>query len=828
MDGLLPTAATLTFTRPAALWALAAVALPALLAWRARLRRKRIPLMSVAAQTLAIAVAALALANPLADIGQRAKLPHMLAIDASASVRDQPTGPQRLGLPAAVRVERLTFAHGLGRADRPAKASATRLAPVLRMIASRGPSGLAGAIIATDGNFTDHDWPAAARAVAQSGVDLLIVPMDAPPGDARVAAFTAVRRGGTSVEIVVTVSANAVMQRTLTVSRTGRDQPLLVRPLALLGRGPATVRVTDALATDAAAEYTAALSADDAFGENDSAAAIVGPLERTVAAVGAPSELRSRLTSAAKAVRFLAPAELPTDAAALAELSCLVIFDSTGSALTATQRGAVARYVRSGGGLVMVGAGPHAKPADDRDPLNRVLPLSANPFQRRPLHLFVLLDRSGSMARPAAGASAQQIKFDLASEATAALADHLTDQDVLTVITFAGAAAVAYDSAPGAADFAALRRKLAAIRPRGSTKVIPAIDRALAQPPAAGRTPMLLVLSDLRTEGFDPAPLAEKFRRAAAKLAVVAIREASDETPAGEPPLKRLAEELGAPYRERNQLVGLAEVFAELVRRGRGEAIRKQPTPIVVTAPVFKTGLAELGQLDAYILAALRDRSELLARTTDGDPLLAIRRSGLGRSVSLAAPLTDDLNAAWARTAPAGKLISAAIDWAARGANDPRLDVRLVRRADEIRIAATVRADDKPVTDMTLTAAVWAADEVRTAPLDQVAPGRYEADLPCPADASATVEIRDASALALWRGSSPVHYPPEFRRLGANVESLRRLAELTGGRIVSAGELAQHIRGRRRLTLSVLWPWLLAVALAIMLAEWSLTRITRE
>ena len=828
MNGLLATTGSLTFMRPAALWALAGVALPALLAWRARRRGRRVPLASVIVQSLALAAVAVCLADPLAALGGRAKLPYLLAVDASGSVRRQRPGPDELQFPPGAEVSRFSFAAGLGRADQAADESATRVGAVLRMIGSRARTGLAAAVIVTDGRFTDADWPGAAAAVAGRGADVLIIPMDSPPPDARIASVTAVRRGRRRVEIAATVSAGAPMQRTLTITRAGAAEPLLVRPLALLGRGPVTVRATDTLAEDATGEYAARLDADDAFGENDSATLLLGPLRRSIAVVAAPPDVRQTLSSDLPAARFLAADELAATPAGLAELSGVIIFDATGTALSASQRTALAEYVRAGGGLVMVGTGPHARPADDRDPLNRVLPLAANPFHRRPLHLSVLLDRSGSMKQPAGGGATRQIKFDLAAEAVVALTDHLTNRDALTVIMFSDRAAVEYDSGDRGADFAALRRKLASVVPGGSTKVIPAMERALSIRRAGGRTPMLLILSDLRTEDFDPAAWADRLRRAGAKLAVVAIREAPEQSPPAEPPLKALAEQLGAAYEQRDHLAGLAEVFARLVRRGRGDALKRERTRIVVTAPVFDTGLAALPQAKAYILSGLRGRSELLARTPGGDPILAFRRAGLGRTVSLAVPLSETLNPAWARDPAATGLISSAVNWAAKGDNDPRLDVNVTREGGALRITVTARDYGLPLTDMDLTAAVAARGEITTAPLLQVKPGRYEASAACPPDATAAIEIRDRQDATIWHGSAAAFYPPEYRSLGADMQSLRRLAHATGGRIVPAGALAESLRQVHRRRMTILWPYLLAVALAAMLVEWSLTRITRQ
>lgn len=834
-------ALAVTFARPAWLAGLPVAIAPAVLAAWGRRRGRRIPAPAIAAQCLALAAVVFAFARPLAAISGRAALPYLLFIDASGSARGQQALAEKLRFPPGAKLERFYFADGLRRSagaarePSPQYTAETDIAPVLRMIASRRRDGMAAAVIVTDGHFTRSGWQGPAEAVAAArqhppdsgGADVLIVPLNAPPPDARIVDLAARRQSPGAVEVSVAVSSNAPVRRTLTVSRTGRAEPLLVKSLALLGETPATIRVGDEVSADAAAEYAARLSGDTVITENDSAAALVLPVRQKVAVVGADAKTRELFKPLRRPVAFLGASELPDARPALAGFSAMVLVDATGKAFSAPQRRALAEYARSGGGLVMIGTGPHERPADRDDPLNRVLPVRANPFRRRPLALRVLLDRSGSMSlTTTAPGRAEQKKFDVAAEAVVALKDHLTPRDTLTVITFADRPKTAYHSGGGPPDFAALRDALRPVRPGGSTKVVPAIDAALKLPALGRRKPMLLVLSDLQTEDFNAVDWAGRIGDAGARLAVVAIGE-SPPTPA---PLEALARLLAerASYERRDDLAGLAKVFAALVRRGRGEAIRREKTAVVVEAPLFDAAVSDLPDLEAYVLAAKHPDAELLARTAGGDPLLARRRAALGRTVGLALPLSASENTPWQASPNAARLLASAVRWTLRGANDPRFDASLHRQGDVLRISATASQDDAPWNGLQLTAAIAAGRIARSARLRQTAPGKYEAVLPCPAQAPAGVAIRDAGGTTVWRGSAAALYAEEFRRLGAHEEALARLARITGGKIVPAERVGPALRRAYRRRLTDLWPWLLAAALLLMLAEWSLTRITRR
>ena len=821
------------WAQPAWLWMLAAALAPPMLAAWGRRRGRHVPALAVAAQALSLALAAIALAEPRAALTARADRPAMLAVDVSASVRGQtgtPTaihggwGPLPPALaPPGVRLERLYFAGDLSTSPA-CRPDATRAGPLLRLLADHADD-LAGAILVTDGQFTDPDWLAAAQALGRRGLDLLIVPLADPPPDASVRALTA-RRAGDRVELRVALAANKPTQRELVVRRAGRAEPLTRRRVELLPDCE--------LPPDAAGLYVAQLEPADALPENDSASAIVLPSRGKLLAAGLPPEARALLAGAAD-VEHVALSALPESPEPLWAYPAVIVADDGGGLLPRTGS-ALARYVRAGGGLVMLGVGPHARPADRDDPLNLVLPLVPTPYERRPLHLLVLLDRSGSMAQlsPATPDSPAQVKFDVAAQAVVALQEHLTPRDRLTVITFADRPEKLFDAGPGTTDFAQLREALRRVRPSGSTRLGPALDLALGQD-RTGQQPMLLVLSDAQTEDFQPAAYADRFRQGPVELAAVVIGDADGNQPP--PPLETLAKLLSATYVRQEGMAGLARVFGRLVRQGRGDILRPGPFELQPAGPLFDLPPRPLPAAQAIYQAQALGQAQVLVRTAGGEPVVARERIALGRSVSLALPAGGP-NQAWAAAPASAKLVAAALRWARREPNDPRLAVELAR--PDGRLAVRVRAEDqgKPVDGLHLRAridrpeaprpggATQPADAGAAFELPQVAPGRYEAATPWPADepAPVVVELDDRQA---WSGASPALYAPEFARIGPDYDALRRLAEATGGRIVAADEAARALRQSRARAMTPLWPLAAGLALALMLTEWCLTRVRR-
>ncbi len=872
--GSIQLALIVTFSRPALLLALAAIAAPVLISRCAAKRGHRAGPLGVVLQCAAVAFAALALAGPAAPVGPGERKCVLILHDVSSSCRVQ--RDRAIELPPDLPVERLAFASSVAANAADMDPNRTDLSPALRLAAARA-GDLAGVVIHTDGRFTDN-WRPAAEALAQTHLPVAIVPMDSPPSDTRIAAFDARRRPDGTVHLHVTVRANALDRRTLIVRRihpsSGAAGVLLDRTLDLLADQPVTITIADSPPA-AAAAYRAQLapapgatSPADIFPENDAAEAAVLPIRRTVAVIG--SDFARGLLSGGDAlanlqgldVRPVQADQAGADVNWWMDFSAVVLADANGQLLTRPARAGLAEYVRSGGGLVLLGAGPHGSPADHDDPLNLVAALVANPYERKPLRLIVILDASGSMAE--ASGLAGRVKFSQAAEAVGSLRQHLTEADSLSVITFSDDANQVYDSGSGLPDFGALGEALSKVRPSGSTDVGKALELTARQAVPAGRDRLVLVVSDLRTKPFDPLAMAESFRHRALSLAVVAISSAGETASAEAPPLEALARLLkstlvgpaGSPDGRQENLSGLAKVFADLLRRTRGDALRRGQFPAAAVRPLLGLAVGPLPEVQAYLLAAPQGDAEVAAQVAgEHDPLLAVRQVGLGRSVTLVMPADAGRNPAWEQSGELARVVGRAVRWSLRPALDGRFDGQARRQDGRIRVQIEARDANGPINGLDLAGRivpVVAAGEAGAGfPLVQTAPGRYEGaagDTDSPAGVEVTAGgstgrspqagSTDRSPLAgstalpgervVWQDVLSASALAELAQIGPDAANLSGLAELTGGRIVSGqdfGAFGHRLAAARR---KDLWPMLLAIAVSLMLAEWAVTRIRRR
>jgi len=599
--------------------------------------------------------------------------------------------------------------------------------------------------------------------------------------------------------------------------RDDRPEPLAVRTLDLVADEPATVRLSDVPPDDqAGVYYRAALVEPDLLAKNNTLTTPVVRPRPTLLWVAGERGV-DPVAPAGWRVRRIAPARTPTRVDELLGYAAIAVVDAGGRALSESQRVAAWRYVRLGGGLLLVGSGPYGSAEDPNDPLNRVAPLVVNGRGQRKLDVAILLDGSASMAEPA-GADRAVRKFDIVREAVGIMARRqLVRGDHLQVITFTGMPTERFDGPVSDENLEAVAAVLAEVRPVGGTRVAPALRMALEGPVDPARDRLVVVLSDLQTEAFDPSRWADRLNQASAGLAVVAVGEPDDDAP-----LARLADRTGGRFELRGDLTGLADLFVRLLRQFRGDPLIRRVQSVRVHPGLFARAIDNPPRIDTYLAAAIHEDAEVLVTTRRDEPLLAARRAGAGRTVGLVAPLQEPYNLRW-RTDPAiADLLAAAVGWVGMPSGDPAFAGEFARAANGGTLTITASNDDAPINHLRLEAG-WSADDgaIRTAPLLQVAPGRYTTDIPVPIDQPVVLTVRrtDDGRVVFSRPFAGT-YPAEFARTGVDPDDLERLASRTAGRVVTAEQLGrrlQQLDSRRRLEL---WPWLLVASIAAMLIDW--------
>ncbi|MCP4376859.1 MAG: VWA domain-containing protein, partial [bacterium] len=393
----------------------------------------------------------------------------------------------------------------------------------------------------------------------------------------------------------------------------------------------------------------------------------------------------------------------------------------------------------------------------------------------------------------------------------------------LRVIVFSDRAREIYSSQTHQPDFARLAESLRQVKPTGATNVLPAIELATKQPPPSKRHNLLIIVSDLQTEKFDPPQAADMLKKAKLDLAIVAIA-APASTPSVEP-LETLKKLLNAPLEKRDHLVGLARIFAGFLRTARGEPTRRGLFTLRSQTTSPDSDALAGKSADAYILSAPHPDATVTLQIAS-DALVARRTVGLGRSVAIALASSNRANRALLATKEFIDVLARATKWSARPDSDPRFSGEVARSGRQAIITLRAATESElPINMLRLSVRILAGVDksARMIPMQQIAPGQYQANFALDQSASDFHVVEDGRSV-VWQGGLQKTYPREFDAIGPDYTNLRRLASLTGGQVVEPRELTEILRASGRTGRWELWYWFAGLALAMMLLDWLVSR----
>jgi uncharacterized membrane protein len=218
-------------------------------------------------------------------------------------------------------------------------------------------------------------------------------------------------------------------------------------------------------------------------------------------------------------------------------------------------------------------------------------------------------------------------------------------------------------------------------------------------------------------------------------------------------------------------------------------AIFEEPfKPQVKTMSEVVKGIApqEYPQLLGYVCTTPKDRAEVPLVTSKGDPLLAHWQYGLGRAVAF----TSDARAKWA-THWLGwdkfrQFWLQIAQWSLRrvDAADFNTEVAMEKGEGHVSVEA-IDADGHFRNFLNLQVLVVSPKgEKQVMPLQQTGPGHYDATFPTKDVGAYLMNLTDRATGQSQALGLSVNYSPEFDDTGPNMNLLRRLAELGGGKIL--------------------------------------------
>jgi len=444
---------------------------------------------------------------------------------------------------------------------------------------------------------------------------------------------------------------------------------------------------------------------------------------------------------------------------------------------------ALQAFVEEGGGLFVV-QGRRAL-AGYAGPLEELLPVTyAVPERTEAATAAVIfvLDRSASMA----GRAGNLTKLDLLKEAAAAAAELVPPADWL--------GAVAFDrnpfwlAFPGPAEEVRpqLFSALAGLTPSGGTDLWPAVLLALsALENVPARIRHMILISDGKTvrENRVFQVLYNQVAQSGVGVTSIAIGPDAD--------LEILGGLAQAGRGELHVVADPQDLRAVLVQETR-RALRPRfvegefhvyPGPAALSS-------AALPPLFGYALTFPKPTAEVALLSSSGDPILAFWQLGLGT----VAVLNTDLRGGWSRgwaedpawlshfSALLGKLwplrTPVVVSWAVQ-------EKKLFLRLD-------VAKEGRWVHGLRFFGKLSGPQGVLELEFRQVAPGRYEAELPHPGAGAYLLTFADATGQYGGSAVLALPYAPEYAELGPERNTLETIARLTGGVILEDEEIPER------------------------------------
>ncbi len=750
----------------------------------------------------------------------------------------------------------------------PGPRDGTNLADAVRTALSITPADAASRIlVVSDGNETAGNVQRAAERARALGVPIDVIPVEALVGNEVVFdelnAPSAVRLGQTvNLTAILRSSKQGTTTGRLSLSVGGRPYDFTPNeegtslPITLReGQTPFTIPVT--LFRGGPQRFVARFDpdseSDDAIAQNNVAGGVtfVQSEGKVLVYTVAPFETEPFL----KALRdseidteLLTPGEGPRSLEQMQQYDAIVLFDTPAYGFDVRMQENLAQYVRdSGGGLLMVG-GPNGFGAGGwiSSPVEEVLPVRLDVPERRNMPkgaMAIVIDTSGSMSSPIQGTSLSAL--DAAEEGAIAAVTALSRLDEAAVLRF--------DSTVGTVvplqevgDKAAFIRKIRALSPGGGTSMYPAINGALdvlEKSDAAVRH--MVVLSDGET--IDNGTLPQLLARA--NRLNISISCVSIGGWANDALLQSLTLQTGGLYHDvKANASGLAElpqIFvkeAQIVKRALiWEGDPFNPSFTGAPSVPLRSIPSPVPAVTGYVVTTDREGLSVVtmrAPEPDEDPILAQWQHGLGRVVAFTSDATSRWATDWMSWGAFRPFWEQHVRWVMRPTGSANLSV--VTTNDGPRTKVTINAldaDGEPLNFARFMARVIAPDgEAVDLALPQAAPGRYEGWFDSSDSGSylVTTAYETQAEGSIERGTIQASvtrpFSDEFRRIEPNIGLMRRLAESTGGRVLSdpdqaGAPLFESAGLTQPIALSPVWLAFILMCIGLFLTDVAVRRV---
>ena len=692
-------------------------------------------------------------------------------------------------------------------------------------------------VLLSDGNETMGSAIEAAKRSATDGVRIFTYPYplaDRPEVLLDELIVPAEIKSGQSFSLNAVAHSTDQTTAEFTLFRNGAE---VAKQSIALNPGANTITFDDSSPPNETIKYELRVrSADDSLAENNVASGIVFVAIDPRVLLLASEEREARyLSRVLKAEQFQVDlqdgSEMPDTLSELEEYDVIILANLPATDITSDQMELLRSYVEdSGGGLIMVGGlESFGLGGYYRTPIAEALPVRMESKKDKPSLAFAfLLDKSGSMK------SYGYDKMDLAKEAAISTLELLSDRDYLCVIGFDQAAYRAVEM-QSAANRAKITELIERIQPDGGTNVYAALDeayRALKEVDAKYKHAILL--TDGHSHKGDFEGTMSRLVGESITVSCIAVGEDADRDL-----VKKIAERGGGRSFYTKDPKDIPQIFTkDAMAASRSAVAQESFRPQVLRAhqAIRSIDWRDAPELHGYIITTPKATAELVLVTESADPLFATWRFGLGKAAAFTSDASNQWAADWLRWPEFGKFWVQVVRDTMRTTKSLNSEITIVHEGSLGTIKVdSIDSEGNFRNDLTSEVQVITPSlDVLDVTLEHEGPGRYSAAIEMPELGSYVFNVRqrvlskngEEEIVSEFTRGFTLSYKPEYRQLRSNTALLGKIASVTGGGFKAPfAELftvtsEEAVRVRRHL-----WPWLLAAALILFVADVALRRL---
>lgn len=584
---------------------------------------------------------------------------------------------------------------------------------------------------------------------------------------------------GERVRMTATLNANCIADGTLTFLNRGVVEASV--PVSLAPGEKKEISCEMNMNTAGRSVWTAELRCDkDYFPFNNRASCSIDVegKARVLAIHRKPRKLRPLTRALRKQnIRLDVRGEkgLPLNLNGMLEFDAILLADVPATSLSTRQMLNLKRYVLDfGGGFIMLGSeNSFGLGGYYRTPVEEILPLVSRYEKEKEypsLAMALVLDKSGSM---------NGMKIELARAAAKAAVELLSDRDQIAVVAFDGQPYVVSPMGSAAAK-STVTSAIDTIQANGGTNMYPAMAAARDMlSTASARLKHMIVLGDGHSSSGDFLGISGEMADESITVSTVALGSGADQAL-----MNRIAEIGKGRYYQTMDPESVPRIFTKETMAASRSSIREEPfLPVPVMRNSFLEGVdfTRTPYLLGYVMTKIKASSQPVLATESGDPLMAVGRYGLGKSIAFTSDAGDRWAGEWLVWRTYGKFWAQTLRAVIRKQAGMGIHVTACQDAEDM--CWLVRRTD--MQGIPATGVSWdvrlrrEGESVQRLTAEEIGYGLYRIRAPFTENKDFTLSMTDTKEDALKVLNYHKTYPAEYRLESKPHQAFTRLASLT-------------------------------------------------